>query len=281
MISAGLPMKTDSVNSLPVSLGRLPWRQGAGWTASLLLHLFALAGLARGGGHVNAQRRYAPAQVDFTVLTRPQVPPTVSPATPPPSREPVPARASGRTAPQTPPRPLPGPTPAVRSEPVDLTGVTLTNLGDGASWSSVVGNGSPMDGALGPIGAKAAPILSAQPPERSATVRVPKKAEGPTVVPVSDLSRRPVPPRLDGVLRSHYPTVARQRGVSGSALIRLRIEADGKVRIARIASESFAGFGEACRSTVLGSSWLPPLDREGRPAATEVNYTCRFEVERQ
>jgi TonB family protein len=109
-------------------------------------------------------------------------------------------------------------------------------------------------------------------------IRRPATAE-PTLLPVADLSQRPVPPRLDSVLKSHYPADARQRGLSGVAVIRARIDADGKVRIASVSSESYRGFGEACRKTVVGSIWLPPRDREGRPVATEVSYTCRFRVE--
>jgi TonB family protein len=156
--------------------------------------------------------------------------------------------------------------------PVDLTGVTLT--GSGASWSSVVGNGARMEGAIETPRQAAAPTAPVAEPR---IVR--RRAVESVLLPAADLSRRPVPPRLDTVLKSHYPADARQRGLSGEAVVRARIDADGRVRMASISSESYAGFGEACRKTVVGSTWLPPQDRVGRPVATEVSYTCRFRVE--
>jgi hypothetical protein len=50
------------------------------------------------------------------------------------------------------------------------------------------------------------------------------------------------------------------------------------VRDLLVLSEPAAGFGRACRDTLSGSRWTPPLDRDGRPVATIINYTCRFEV---
>jgi TonB family protein len=139
----------------------------------------------------------------------------------------------------------------------------------------VVGNGARMDGAIEAPRQAAAPTAPMAEPR---AVRHPAVVER-ALLPVADLSRRPVPPRLDSVLKSHYPADARQRGLSGVAVVRARIDADGRVRMASISSESYAGFGEACRETVVGSTWLPPQDRVGRPVATEVSYTCRFRVE--
>jgi TonB family protein len=132
-----------------------------------------------------------------------------------------------------------------------------------------------MDGAIQTPRQPSAPKASMAAPR---VVRPPAAVES-ALLPAADLSRRPVPPRLDSVLKRHYPADARQRGLSGEAVVRARIDADGSVRMASISSESYAGFGEACRKTVVGSTWLPPQDRVGRPVATEVSYTCRFRVE--
>ncbi len=131
------------------------------------------------------------------------------------------------------------------------------------------------------VGAIQPPKPAVAPSANAAEPRAIRQAASapPALVAVADLSQRPVPPALDSVLKSHYPADARQRGLSGVAVIRARIDADGRVRMASISSESFAGFGEACRKTVVGSIWLPPRDRDGRPVATEVSYTCRFRVE--
>ena len=108
----------------------------------------------------------------------------------------------------------------------------------------------------------------------------PKRPAAPLVVAVADLSRPPQPPALGGLLLANYPLDARRRGVAGRAVVRARVDPDGKVRQANIASESEPGFGAACRATVLGSTWTPPLDREGKAVATRISYTCRFQVAR-
>jgi TonB family protein len=99
------------------------------------------------------------------------------------------------------------------------------------------------------------------------------------MVEAADLSERPQPPALNGVLRQHFPEEARRKGISGTAVVIARIDPDGTARSVRVASESSAGFGAACQATVMNSRWTPPRDRDHRPCATRVSYTCRFQVE--
>jgi TonB family protein len=80
-------------------------------------------------------------------------------------------------------------------------------------------------------------------------------------------------------LRANYPEEARQRGLAGSARVRARIDADGVIRSARLLTESSPGFGAACRKTVLGSQWSAPRDKNGGAVATEIVYTCHFQVD--
>jgi TonB family protein len=220
---------------------------------------------------------------------------------PPPPAEPPPTRVSFRVHEPEPPRPAPPPPPEVAPEPVrpeppkatkskptpstpppvsapapvDLRGVTLTNDTGGGSFTSAVGNGSAFDGPLGPIGKKGpAPRPSVPLPEpavRAPTAGVPEVA-------VADLSTRPVPPELTANLRDHYPVAAKARGIGGSATVRVRIEPDGRVRRVELVTETFEGFGDACRRTLLGSDWSAPRDRDGRAVATHIRYTCRFVV---
>jgi len=98
------------------------------------------------------------------------------------------------------------------------------------------------------------------------------------VVAVADLSRPPEPPRLEEALERNYPAEARQSGLGGKAVVRARITPEGGARDLLVVSESAPGFGRACRDTLAGSRWTPPLDRDGQAVATVVNYTCRFEV---
>jgi protein TonB len=247
---------------------RRPWLEGSGFMASVALHLAVAAALAAGVGR-SSTRSYGPTRVNFEVVA--PSPPLAPPAAAPIRPAPAPARAARIEAPADPPEPPREPPPP--SAPIDLTGVTLT--GEGATWSSLVGNGARMDGAIETprqASASTSPAVEPRVGRRPATLE-------PALVPIADLFRRPVPPRLDSVLKRHYPAEARQRGLSGVAVVRARIDADGRVRIASISSESYAGFGEACRKTVVGSVWLPSQDRVGHPVATEVSYTCRFRVE--
>lgn len=201
--------------------------------------------------------------------------------------EPPPAKAPERVEPE-PERPAPAPRPAapqpkavtppapeptpVRA-PVDLRGVTLTNDGDG-SFASVVGDGSSSNGPIrAPVAMPARPA-PAPPPSVAPVVRAP------ALVAASDLSSRPEPPPLDEALRRNYPPEAERQGIGGSASVRARIEPDGRVRAASVIAETFPGFGDACRRTLVGSRWSAPRDREGRPVATEIRYTCRFVVAR-
>jgi TonB family protein len=254
---------------------------GAGWALSAALHGGVFALLAS-GIVPSAGRTFAAAHMSFEVVGSKLGPvPPASPVlrgSPPPRSVPQVAKAAPRAPTPAPPE-SPRPNPA-ETQPVDLTGVTLTGQGDGASWSSVVGNGARMNGAIqvGTRDSRPPPaVASAGPPPAP---RVSSQGHEPRVLPLLDLSRRPVPPRLDGVLKSYYPADARRGGVSGRAVVRARIDAEGRVSAVTLLTESWPGFGEACRKTVLGSSWSPPLDAGGRAVATEVSYTCRFEVER-
>lgn len=211
-----------------------------------------------------------PARVELSVTpARVEPPPaTPAPAEPEPSVRVPRQAAASRQAPRA-PRSEPERAPA-ESEPapIDLSGITLTNEGAGASWSSQGGNGR----------ARSGPIRAGH--EVAASQQDAGKAgNGTGVVPLGSLSRRPAPPALDGLLRSYYPSDARRLALGGVAVVRARIAASGRVQSAWIASESRSGFGAACRKTLLGSRWTPPLDQSGRAVMTDVSYTCRFRVD--
>lgn len=167
-------------------------------------------------------------------------------------------------------RPPPVKSPAVApAAALDLSGVTLTN-DSGSGYAMPVGDGSALHGPIG---------LGASPAPASAPASAASAASRPTLVDVSDLSERPRPPSLTALLRQNYPEEARQRGLRGSASLRARIDSDGVIRTARVVAESAAGFGSACRRTVLGSHWSAPRAKNGGAVATEIVYTCHFEVD--
>jgi protein TonB len=97
-------------------------------------------------------------------------------------------------------------------------------------------------------------------------------------VPLADLARPPRAPRLDAALEKNYPTTARQSGIAGQAVLRVQVLADGRIGAVRHVSETYAGFADACERTVKSGVWEPPLERDGKPVATEITYTCRFDV---
>jgi len=239
--------------------------------ASLAVHGLAYASLASG----DARPHDARPSVSLINFELPEPAPAVVPT---PSRAPEaaperPRAPSARNAaapepkpqaPLIPPSPSPSPT-------LDLSGITLSN-DSGQGFAMPLGNGSPLHGAIGlgtagtgsgsPAAAPAAPAL-----------------EGPPLVRVQDLSEHPRPPALEGLLRQNYPAEARQRGLRGTARVRARIDPDGVIRRAHVLEESGSGFGLACQRTVLGSRWSAPRGQNGAAVATEIVYTCHFEVD--
>lgn len=238
---------------------------GVGVLVSIGLHVGVALGFV--AGRDGRSPAPAPSIVRFEVIE-----PEKPKALPPP--KPTETTATKANAPRPLARAVPERTPpptttapATTSQPLDLSGVTLTNEG-GAGWSIDARPAAPASTAT----AKTAPKSSAPSSTKPPRVEVP-------VVAAKDLSKHPSAPSLDSQLRNHYPADARRRGVGGEAVVRARVDPDGRVRTCNVVSESEAGFGSACRSTVLGSSWSPPLDREGHPVATYVRYTCRFRVD--
>jgi TonB family protein len=241
------------------------------FAASGILHGVAYASL----GLAPHERRAVlpPSSVAFEVREAEPFQTKAEPPKPMPSDEPKPA-------PQRAPVPAAAPKttqePAPARAPVDLSGVTLTNADGAGGFAMPTGDGSDRAGPLGPLGAKPVASASAKAVEPVASIAPARAAE---LVAPQDLSERPRPPSLDGALRALYPDEARRRAISGTASLRVRIGPDGRVQKAAMLSESFPGFGDACRKAVLGSRWTAPRDRDGRTVQTEVRYTCLFVVD--
>ena len=240
-----------------------------GVLASVVGHGGALLALW-GAPEISATAR-PPTRVELNVApARAEAPPPLpAPAEPAPSVQLKPRQpAPSHNAPVAAPAEAEAAPPESEPVAVDLSGVTLTNEGAGAGWSTLAGNGV----------ARSGPIRAAV-GGRAAASETQQKQDGAPLVPLADLSRRPAPPALDSLLRSYYPADARQLALGGVAVVRARIGTSGRVLRASVASETRPGFGAACRKTVLGSRWTPPLDRAGRAVMTDVSYTCRFRVD--
>ncbi|HET9929646.1 MAG TPA: TonB family protein [Polyangiaceae bacterium] len=256
----------------------LPWLFWA-FSSSFVLHGVAYASLSFAPRHA----RVASLQSEVTFEVNEPPPPPLplkepeqeAPEEPPAKAEPKLARVEpSRPTPalRTPVATAPANEPKPSAAPLDLSGVTLTN-DEGPSFGMALGNGRAFEG---PIGNGRAPVAAR---EAAMPSQPPLSNTAPALVAAADLSQKPAPPALDAALRNNYPRDARERGIGGSARVRARVEPSGAVRQIRVESESFSGFGDACRKTLEGSRWSSPRDREGRAVATEIRYTCRFVVE--
>ena len=238
------------------------------------IHAVGFAKLGGMGGPAQTRVASKPAFMEMTSAPKPVAP---TPELPPATEKPAPravrrvAAMAPRSAPsaEAPARATAAP-PAAET-PADFSGTTLTNDGAGAGWTSATGNGAAMNGPVGRPGAR----VTGRHVEGTAQAVHPALAP---VVAVADLSRLPEAPRLEDALERNYPAEARQSGQAGKAVVRARITPEGSVRDLLVVSETAAGFGRACRDTLTGSRWTPPLDRDGHAVATVINYTCRFEV---
>ncbi|MGE0787040.1 MAG: energy transducer TonB [Sandaracinaceae bacterium] len=217
-----------------------------------------------------------PPPVEEEVVEEETVEPEVEVPPPPPDPEPVRERTPRVRNDDPPPEPDPTP-PAAEEAIADFSGETLTN-DSGEAWQSNVGNGQAMQGPIGQPNAQ----VTGRHRTGNPNGRVGGTGtgdEGPTIVPVSDLSRRPGPPatRLIELLRANMPRRNRELGQDGDAVIRIRVGPDGRVVPLAIVREDHEGLGEACRQSVRESgSWDAPLDRNGDPVTTVTTFRCTF-----
>lgn len=213
--------------------------------------------------------------VDVAAPPAPRPPSPPSPSSPPPAesntRPPMRARPSASRAAE-PAAPVPTEaTPAASEpapEPLDLGGVLVSDVG-GVEFGSGRASGA---------GIGSSPGASHSAATSAATGRSERVARGP-----EDLSVDVRPPEgLDALLEANYPSRARAQGLVGSARVRMRIDADGRVSSAIVLDEApaGAGFGAACLRTLLaGPRWTAARDVGGTPIArVGRSFRCRFEL---
>lgn len=208
----------------------------------------------------------------------PETEPVIEDPEPPPEPEPVVRRARPEPPPETIDEPPPPEPPPLDETVADFTGETLTN-DTGASWASAVGDGRAIEGPLGRPGA----VVTGRERRgaRDGAVGGRGQAEGTALVPLADLSRRPVPPSdlLVDLLRAAWPRQARNLGIEGSARVRLESDPQGRIRVLGVISETYEGFGRACAQAVRRSGrWGPGLDHRGDGAATRFPFRCTFQL---
>lgn len=185
--------------------------------------------------------------------------------------------------------PVPAPEPAVPepsdvsppdevplAEPLpELTGTTLVADGPG-DFSAPEGSGRSRRGAIRAGVSRPVDAPTKKPLPRVAPA--PKPA-GPVAVPLSQLSKKPVPPALGASLRKNYPLDERRQGRSGEAKVRALLDATGRITRVDVAEQSSTSFGAACRKTLLDSRWSAPIDASGKPVPTWITYRCKFRID--
>jgi outer membrane biosynthesis protein TonB len=204
---------------------------------------------------------------------RPAEPERVDPPKAPPPKPPEPRKPKlepPRPAASEPPREVSE--PAAEPEPSTAPPALLAESGF-ATGAGIVQRPGGSIGAVAMAGdaPRAEPLVQSPSPGRPSSAPLAK---------LSDLSRKPMAPSLNAALRQNYPPELRRRGMEGQAEVRVVIDRRGRVGELAVVSETANGFAEACRRTLLGSTWSEPLDREGRPVSTRLTYRCRFQIER-
>lgn len=237
------------------------FRVSLGVAASVAVHVGSMVALSLPAPP--RTRQPDPAVIELAALPPP--PPEPKPPEPPPpppeDPKPEPQRPAKPTLAAPPPaEPRQPPQPA-SSPPLVLAGLSMSNAGVAVSSG---------------FGVAAAPKPSHR--ETPVASTAPAKPQAPIITPVSDLSRKPVPPQLDSALSRFYPANLRNQGIEGEALIRVVLGKDGRVTQTAAVSESQAGFAQACEKALRTSNWEPPIDKAGNPTMTSLKYRCRFRV---
>ncbi len=220
---------------------------------------------------------FARQEMEFDIIEpakpEPPPPPPIPDVEPEPKRpeseQHEPAKAAEPEEPE--PEPEPETPPLGTDEVADFTGETLTAEGGAGGWSTRVGSGAPLRGPVGKIG------------DPGGAAGRPPVPAGPRLVSVEDLAERPGPPEgMNGLLEANFPRRARMQGVEGSALMRVRILPDGRLGAISTIRESAEGWGfaDACVKTLRQAGrWKRAVAKGGGAVATNINFTCRFEVD--
>ncbi|WP_437803429.1 TonB-dependent siderophore myxochelin receptor MxcH [Sorangium sp. So ce693] len=85
------------------------------------------------------------------------------------------------------------------------------------------------------------------------------------------------PPELTGAVEAAYPQAAREAGLEGSVVLRLTIDAEGRVTGAEVAEPAGHGFDEAAREAALRFRFTPAR-RGDRSVASRILYRHDFRL---
>jgi len=80
------------------------------------------------------------------------------------------------------------------------------------------------------------------------------------------------------VPQAEYPAEARAAGLTGDVRVRLLVDEEGRVRQARALADPGKGLGPAAEVAARRHCRFRPALKDGRPVATEIVFTFRFEL---
>jgi len=96
-------------------------------------------------------------------------------------------------------------------------------------------------------------------------------------VPASQTARKPR--WLSNFITSRdYPSVARQQGKDGRVLLYIVIDAEGRVRDAKLLEGSYPVFNEVALRKIQEAVFSPAYDASGKPVACRATIPIRFEL---
>lgn len=101
--------------------------------------------------------------------------------------------------------------------------------------------------------------------------------KGPGWQPSSELNieRRP---RVVRVPEVECPA-ASERQISGTVVLLVQVQRDGKVRSAKPTKQMGYGCDEIAKKALLGAKFSPAIDKDGKPADYELRYEYVFEIQ--
>jgi protein TonB len=243
-------------------------RRGVLLLAVAAVHGLLLWAMLQAGGGMQDARQAAPPSHGVLMLWRPQAVPAaerVEPAAPRGAARAPAAERGSQSAPDVPqvprapfsPSALPAP-PAPPASPLEAAGPPA------ATAPPVLASAGP---AVDPVAASA---LSGTPP--------PASTPSPASSSDAALTAAVVMARADHrhCPNAPYPAALQQRGIEGAALVRVRVDSEGRAAEVRLlAGSGWRLFDDAALQRARGCRFFPAL-RSGAPVESWVEFPVRF-----
>jgi protein TonB len=237
----------------------------AALAGALLLHLAGFGVLVWAAASREPRRAEEPPAIELTLETvAPEAPAAEAapaepePEPPPPEPEPPPVE------PPLPETPLPEPPPPIRAEAVAPPPAPAPR--PRPPQPPRERQAAPTSSAAAPTPSAAAPTAAAPTPAPAAPVA----PSGPPVVTNARFRRTPTPPE--------YPLVARERGVTGTALIRALVGTDGETKEVRLHRSSGHEILDNAALVAVRRWSFEPSTRDRQRIESWIEVPIRFQL---